>query len=315
MGGDHVTEVLSVLKNYWENCYSNFLNDENDTMSKRETMFIRVNDFQCTDRKIKELRQRDVKVLKNIVEGRIIKYQQLSSRAMIDYILTIEQLMNQREKTYLETQQQYRRAVIEDNQLIDDYIVHADGRKLEDNETGNSFRGFEKLEKLPRSWYEYDRLAAVKYAERWWNEYNPEYHQFENDCTNFISQCVKEAGAPMRGAPKRSSGWWYTGNQWSFSWTVAHAFRWYLSGSQSGLRAKEVASVKELFKGDLICYDFNGDGNWQHTTIVVDKDADHMPLVNAHTTNSRMRYWSYEDSTAWTPNIQYKYFHVIDSHE
>ena len=41
-----------------------------------------------------------------------------------------------------------------------------------------------------------DRLNAVKYAERWWNEYNPEYVKFENDCTNYISQCLHAGNAP-----------------------------------------------------------------------------------------------------------------------
>jgi len=301
-------KVANVLQNYWENCCRNFLEEEMD--AKRENVYIRESEFQAADRKIKELKQRDTNVLKNIVEGRIVKYQQISSRTTVDYILTIEQLMNQREKTYLETQQQFRRAVIEDCKLIDEYIIYDDGWDIRSGQKTLS-ETHEEVSFIQER-YEYDRLEAVRYAERWWNEYNPEYHQFENDCTNFISQCLKEAGAPMRGVPNRSSGWWYTGNQWSFSWAVAHSFRWFLSGSQSGLRAKEVPSAKDLFKGDVICYDFNGDGNWQHTTIVVDQDADHMPLVNAHTTNSRMRYWSYEDSSAWTPNIQYKYFHIIN---
>ncbi|MGQ0440385.1 amidase domain-containing protein, partial [Bacillus sp. B-TM1] len=40
-------------------------------------------------------------------------------------------------------------------------------------------------------------------------------------------------------------------------------------------------------------YDFEDDGRWNHTTIVVAKDADGMPLVNAHSANSRRRYWNY----------------------
>lgn len=64
--------------------------------------------------------------------------------------------------------------------------------------------------------------------------------------------------------------------------------------------------------GDVICYDFEGDGRWNHTTIVVAKDADGMPLVNANTYNSRMRYWAYEDSTAYTPNMKYAFFHITD---
>ncbi|MGE1104293.1 amidase domain-containing protein, partial [Peribacillus simplex] len=28
--------------------------------------------------------------------------------------------------------------------------------------------------------------------------------------------------------------------------------------------------------------------------------------------DSRMRYWSYEDSTAYTPSIRYAFFHITD---
>lgn len=156
----------------------------------------------------------------------------------------------------------------------------------------------------------YDRQAAVKYAERWWNSYNPAFEKFAVDCTNYVSQCLYAGGAPMRGAPNRNQGWWYQNNNWSFSWSVAHSLRWYLSGSTQGLQGKEVQTAAELDAGDIICYDFQGDGRWDHNTIVVAKDAYGTPLVNAHTDNSRHRYWSYEDSTAWTPNIKYKFFQI-----
>ena len=116
----------------------------------------------------------------------------------------------------------------------------------------------------------------------------------------------------MTGFSNRSKGWWYQNNNWSFSWSVAHSFRWYLSGAKSGLRGIEMESARDLSPGDVICYDFDGDGRWQHTTIVVAKDDNGEPLVNAQTTNSRMRYWAYEDSTAYTPNIQYKFFRIAD---
>ncbi|MEM1506501.1 amidase domain-containing protein, partial [Domibacillus sp. 8LH] len=82
--------------------------------------------------------------------------------------------------------------------------------------------------------FTYDRLAAVQYAERWWNSYNPNFRKFEVDCTNYISQCLLAGGAPMRGAPVRERGWWYNQDSWSFSWAVAHSMRWYLSGSTDG---------------------------------------------------------------------------------
>lgn len=50
------------------------------------------------------------------------------------------------------------------------------------------------------------------------------------------------------------------------------------------------------FIGDVICYDWEGDGRFNHNTIVTAYDADGQPLVNAHTQNSLHRRWEYRDS-------------------
>lgn len=159
----------------------------------------------------------------------------------------------------------------------------------------------------------YDRRAAVQYAERWWNGANPAYPFFEeDDCTNYISQCLRAGGIPMTGMPNRSKGWWYQNDQWSYSWSVAHSFRWYLNGAVAGWNGGEVSQASQLSPGDVICYDFQGDGRWDHNTIVVAKDSQNQPLVNAHTNNSRNRYWTYEDSAAWTPACEYRFFRISD---
>src|SRR5699024_1796994 len=138
------------------------------------------------------------------------------------------------------------------------------------------------------SWF-YDRSLAVRYANQWWNSYNPEYRTFKVDCTNYVSQCLHAGGAPMTEAPNRNEGWWFSGDNWSYSWSVAHALRWYLGEATSGLRAEEVSTADQLIPGDVICYDFEGDGRWNHNTFVTGQDADGRPLVNAHTDNSRGR--------------------------
>ncbi|KHE66742.1 hypothetical protein LD39_21195 [Halobacillus sp. BBL2006] len=167
---------------------------------------------------------------------------------------------------------------------------------------------FVNKETQERAPFTYNRREAVRYADRWWDSYNPAYRHFEVDCTNYISQCLRAGGAPPWGIPNRSRGWWYSGKNWSYSWAVANSLRWYLSGSRQGLTAKEVSSPEQLSPGDVICYDFEGDGRFDHNTMVVRKNSEGMPLVNAHTANSRHRYWAYEDSTAYTPNIKYKFF-------
>ena len=164
----------------------------------------------------------------------------------------------------------------------------------------------------------YNREAVRAYAERHWNEPNAQFITFDVDCTNYVSQCLYAGGAPMNYTGMRESGWWYKGRSggkelWSFSWSVAHAFHWYLMGSRpDGLRAERVHTPQELTIGDVICYDFDGDGKFEHSVIVTGADGAGMPLVNAHTTNSRNRYWDYRDSYAWTERTAYRFFHISD---
>jgi hypothetical protein len=62
----------------------------------------------------------------------------------------------------------------------------------------------------------------------------------------------------------------------------------------------------------VISYDWDGNGHFQHSTIVAAVDARGMPLVNAHTTESYHRYWDYRDSYAWTERTAYRFFHIPD---
>ncbi|MDW0108558.1 amidase domain-containing protein [Sporosarcina aquimarina] len=157
----------------------------------------------------------------------------------------------------------------------------------------------------------YDREAAVWYANKWWDGRNPQYPSFDVDCTNYISQCLRAGGAPMHGGPARDRGWWITDSNWSFSWSVAHSLRWYLAGSTRGLTAVQVGSAEELGLGDVIAYDFQGDGRFDHTTIVTAKDGA-SPLVNAHTYDALKRSWDYKDSYAYRPEAKYVFFRIND---
>jgi hypothetical protein len=164
----------------------------------------------------------------------------------------------------------------------------------------------------------YRRELAVAYAERWWNEPNPAYENFDVNCTNYVSQCLFAGRAPMNYTGRRESGWWYKGRVngrewWSFSWAVADSLRRYLAMPRSfGLRAVEVDSPEKLRLGDVICYDWDGTGRIGHNTIVTAFTADGEPLVNANTVSSRHRFWDYRDSYAWTEKTRYRFFHIAD---
>ncbi|MHA6482666.1 amidase domain-containing protein [Paenibacillus sp. strain BS8-2] len=172
--------------------------------------------------------------------------------------------------------------------------------------------------KLRSAGIRYRRDLAAAYADRWWNAGNPTYELFEVNCTNYVSQCIFAGNAAMDYTGRRGSGWWYKGRNkgqewWSYSWAVSNSLNVFLSAARkSGLRAVTVQSANELQLGDVITYDWNGDGRFQHSTIVTAFDSAGQPLVNANTVASRHRYWDYRDSYAWTPATQYRFFHISD---
>lgn len=257
-------------------------------------------------RKQRLYRSRQAEVVRISGRGHLFEVLRHSGGAVCRYLLHVAFLVrhhNQLIREEVVVPYQFRL----ENGVITDHRIAEQHRRTKPEKPSIDM---ESLRNSHQERFSYDRRAAVQYAERWWNSYNPNYSTFDVDCTNYVSQCMRAGGAPMRGMPDRGNGWWYQNENWSFSWAVAHSLRWYLSGSTAGLKGKELESASELIPGDVICYDFQGDGRWDHNTIVVAKDADGMPLVNAHTDNSRNRFWSYEDSTAWTPEIQYKFFRI-----
>lgn len=259
-------------------------------------------------RKINLCKQRGVEIVRIRGSGRFYRQLCYDRKRLLQYHLHLTFFLKQKGAYfYIEECVLPVQCYFEDGEIIKHKICSF----KQDNNQQQDTPAFKESNILSyNKRFSYDRRSAVQYAERWWNSYNPSFHRFSVDCTNYVSQCLLAGGAPMRGVPDRSHGWWYKDNNWSYSWAVAHSLRWYLSGSTEGLKGKEIESADQLKPGDIICYDFSGDGRWDHTTIVVSKDANNMPLVNAHTDNSRHRYWSYEDSTAWTPYIQYKFFQI-----
>ena len=205
----------------------------------------------------------------------------------------------------VEERQEERRVYYDENGALQ--ISNAIDEEKEKN-AQSDYPLFENENENERKSFFYDRKKAVQYAEIWWNTPNPKYPQFKDNCTNYISQCLLAGGFPMNKTEKKTSGWWYQNKNWSYSWTVAHSLKQYLAASKY---TKTVDTPEQLTYGDIICYDFEGDGRFNHNTIVTGKATNGMPLVNANTTNSRQRYWAYKDSSAYTPNIRYRFFRII----
>ncbi|MEH7085540.1 amidase domain-containing protein [Neobacillus drentensis] len=290
--------MLHLIQKLFEKRVSQFVSD-----NRTHKVF-----FPKADNKQGTLAKRSAEIVKIKAFGRIIEIDKEDEFQTVKYQAHYQYLIKQKGLLYMEEEIEerlakfYKEALVMDEE-INPYAPH------ETYHTPAEFLVEDLDERLS---FQYNRLKAVQYAERWWNSYNPAYNKFENDCTNFISQCLHSGGAPMRGYPNRGAGWWLQKSNYSYSWAVAHSLKGYLANSKIGLRAREVSSPEQLLLGDIICYDFEGDGRFNHNTIVTGKDANGMPLVNAHTYNSRMRYWAYEDSSAYTPNIKYRFFSIID---
>lgn len=168
----------------------------------------------------------------------------------------------------------------------------------------------------------YRRNYAVAYARRWWYRHNPNYLYFRgNDCTNFVSQCVFAGGSPLVYHANPTYNWWYKGSgkqtdRWSLSWTTAHSFYWFLATSAErgvGLQARPVSRAKDLKIGDLISYDWQNDGRWDHTAIVVAHNRSGEPLVSFHTPSSWQKHWRYTTSRRYDRNkTVYRFWHILD---
>ncbi|GGJ13655.1 hypothetical protein GCM10010885_23710 [Alicyclobacillus cellulosilyticus] len=162
----------------------------------------------------------------------------------------------------------------------------------------------------------YDRVRVQRYADLWWNGHNPDFPVLAADSANFASQCLLAGNMPSRRTDGGGGWWcaWPAGGSgtpgWSDSWGSADRLCAYLLQEAGG----ELASgPRELKVGDLVFYDWNGQGFYQHVAVVTDFDGRGDPLVNAHAAASFRRHFLYLDSPAWTPRTRYAFVHLPDA--
>ena len=148
----------------------------------------------------------------------------------------------------------------------------------------------------------YNPEIGINYARKWAIEgrsieenHNPEYERFDLrggwDCANFGSQILHEAGLPMTKE-------WYYDKESGFAsdaWRLAHEHYKYFSNKENGYIEGEeikITSLEELDnifksgvveKGDLLYWDFTGDGEIDHTTVISSVDGE--LKYTAHTTD------------------------------
>ncbi|MDD6483969.1 MAG: amidase domain-containing protein [Clostridiales bacterium] len=140
---------------------------------------------------------------------------------------------------------------------------------------------------------QYNRVAAVAYAQKWAYRRNPEFFDFTNlggDCTNFASQCLLAGGAVMNYTP--TYGWYYISvNNRAPAWTgVNELYRFLTTNTAAGPQGR-VVSLSEIEEGDIVQLRFVGRQTFGHSPVVVDKGmgTPDTVLVAAHTNDSDCR--------------------------
>lgn len=139
----------------------------------------------------------------------------------------------------------------------------------------------------------YDREKAVAYAHKWAYTRNPEYYDYScigGDCTSFASQVLYAGYGEMNFKPVY--GWYYIdANNKAPAWTgVNELYRFLTSNRGPGPKAVN-AKINEIEPGDLVQLDFDCDGEFDHTPVIVDV-GEYTPetiLIAAHSRDSDNR--------------------------
>jgi hypothetical protein len=169
----------------------------------------------------------------------------------------------------------------------------------------------------------YSGAVAASYADTYWSSYNSAYPSFANsggDCTNFVSQALYAGGIAMRPTPPYTgnAAWFISssGGQWSYSnpWVNANDDDIFLLqdlpgvtqvASYVGVAAGQIVP-SNASEGDVVLYDWNNDGIFDHEAIISTADGQY---VDAHTSNRYHQYW-----TLAQYNTQWATTHIVVLH-
>ena len=140
---------------------------------------------------------------------------------------------------------------------------------------------------------QYNRDAAVAYADKWAYGRNPRFFDFSDlggDCTNFASQVLYAGSGVMNYTPLY--GWFYiSANDRTPSWTgVEELYRFLVSNTGAGPQAR-VTGLAEIDRGDIIQLKFDYGERFDHSPVVMDVGmrTPNTILLAAHSNDANCR--------------------------
>jgi len=157
------------------------------------------------------------------------------------------------------------------------------------------------------------RRTSANYADTYWDNYNSSYATFENDCADFVSQCLYEGGRwsmdwNNNGVPESPNPPDYPSQEWhikkgtlnsSWSWCRADNLDYYILNNidyKSGVTISPYGwnkTYSDSALGDVITLDKTKDGTADHVGIVTAFEYyTGTPLVDAHNNNRYHTCWA-----------------------
>ncbi|AOZ78023.1 amidase domain-containing protein [Clostridium pasteurianum] len=132
---------------------------------------------------------------------------------------------------------------------------------------------------------DYNRTAAVNYAHKWANSYNPEYWQYSNDCTNFVSQCI------FAGAPQTNPLWYGSYIMSSNAWVnVKGLWNFLINNTSEGPVAMDNTHYLDMDYGDPIEFWSYYEKDYSHAVIVTKIDWEGDGVCYSGHTSPRLDY-------------------------
>ena len=144
----------------------------------------------------------------------------------------------------------------------------------------------------------YNATNAVNYAHTYWNNYNPNYKNYNSvggDCCNFVSQCLLAGGLTTDNT-------WYNG---STAWINCAKQRAYLANQ--GYQIINNAKASDCRVGDVVYY-YCG-SSIAHTAIVTKVSGGNV-YVTAHNKNHRDFEWTLGGAKYWGGSTRRDIVHI-----